>query len=285
MIAIYKKEMKTYFTTMVGYVFLGILIGFAALMFTIINVDARSASFAQTIDNMAIVFLILIPMLTMRLFAEEARQKTDQLIFTSPISIFQIVFGKFLAAVSLFLIGMAATVIFPLMLKSYGPVPFAETVGVYVGYILMGICFIAVGLFISCMTESQSIAAIATFAVLFIMFVLQGITMPSDRTSSLVFVIAAVCALSYFMYHNTKNKLAGLATGIFLMILAMIAFIIDNTIFDAIIPKCAEWFFILSRFSYFVYGILDYTSVLYYITFAIAFVYLTINMIEKRRWR
>ena len=287
MISIYKKEIRSYFTTMTGYVFLGFLVLLMAIFFSMINVTGLNPNYAIVLSNCAILFLILIPTLTMRLFAEETRQKTDQLIFTSPISVGQIVIGKFLAAFSLFVLGLLITCIFPMIITRFGELPFAATAGAYVGYLLLGTCFIAAGLLISALTENQVIAAVGTFAMLFIFYILNSLAqaMPADPLSSLVFVAILILALAFVVYDSTKNIYAAGIVAVVGFVVIGVLFAINNLLFDNLIYKVLVWFSVLSRFSNFNAGIFDLTDIVYYITFTLAFIYLTINVIEKRRWR
>jgi len=287
MIAILKKEMRAYFTSVAGYGFLAVLLLMAGLFFSVINVDGKLASFAYALNNCTVLFLILIPVLTMRLFAEEARQKTDQLLFTSPLRVSQIVTGKFLAALLLFLIGMGITVLLPFTLSLIGSIPTAEVASTYIGYILLGSCYIAVGLFISSLTENQIIAAVVTFAVLLLFLVMDMLVlaMPAGRLASAIFLGAIAAGISLALYTSTKNL--WIAIGFFVLCAAAgtITFFANNLLFDGVIGQFMSWFSLLKRFDTFFSGIMNLSDVVYYVTFSIAFVFLTIHTIEKRRWK
>jgi len=287
MTAIIKKEMRTYFTSVSGYGFLAVLLLMTGLFFGGMNVDAGNPYYASTLSQCTILFLILIPVLTMRLFAEEARQKTDQLLYTSPLKVSHIVVGKFLSAVFLFLIGMGITLLFPFIMTIYGRIPVAETVGVFIGYILLGICYISVGIFISSLTQSQVIAAVATFAVLFIFLLMDSLasTAPVTREASAIFIGAAIIGLALIVYTSTKSKLVGGIFGAVCAAGAVGAYFMNNLLFDGVIAKVLRWFSLLNRFSNFQAGVLDLGDIVYYVTFAFAFVFLTVNTIEKRRWK
>ena len=177
MSAVFKKEIRTYFTTMSGYVFLGFFVLINAYFFSRFNVGEGSPDYSGTLTYTFSMFLILIPVLTMRLFAEEVRQKTDQLLYTSPISIWKIVFGKFFAAASLFLFGTVIIALFPIILNYYGDVNFIQTFGCFLGYFLLGASLIAVGLFISVLTDNQIIAAVGTFAAVFFILMMDSVIM------------------------------------------------------------------------------------------------------------
>lgn len=287
MIAIYKKELRTYFNTMTGYVFLGFFILVTGFYFSFLNVISGNPIYNQTLSYTITMFLILIPVLTMRLFAEEAKQKTDQLLYTSPISITQIVAGKFFAAFSLFFIGVIITGLFPFMLSRFGEIPTAEIFGGMFGYLLMGGCLISIGIFISILTDNQIIAAVGTFAAMFFVFMVDGIatSLPVNTASSVTFICAFVILIGFVIYNSTKNIYAGVIVTILGLAGVFITYFINHLAFDGVIVKVLSWFSILSRFDNFYMGVFNISDIVYYITFSMAFLYLTVNVIEKRRWR
>ena len=161
--AIFRKEMRTYFTTISGYGFLGFFALITGYFFIGQNIVGSSANYNDTLTGSMIMFLILVPVLTMRLFAEESRQKTDQLLYSVPIKVTSIVAGKFLAAVCLYFIALVITFVFPIVLSSFGNVDWGMTLTGYLGYFLMGMCLISVGLFISVLTDNQIVAAVSFY--------------------------------------------------------------------------------------------------------------------------
>jgi len=287
MLPIYKKEMKTYFNQMTGYIFLLFMVLLTGLYFVIMNVFGLDPRYQNVLSGSTILFFILIPTLTMRLFSEEVRHKTDQLLFTSPLSIWQIVIGKFLAGLSLFLIGMGVTLLFPLMISRYGTLPISQITGSFIGFILIGTCFIAVGLFISVLTDNQIIAAVATFATLFALFIMDAIaaSMPADTFSSLIFIAALIVGVAALLYSSTKNIIVSVITGVIGIAAASGLYAFNNLIYDGIIVRSLQWLSVYSRFSNLINGILNLADIVYYVTFAAVFIYLTVNVIEKRRWR
>ncbi len=287
MLSIIKKELRTYFFSMSGYIFLGFLILLTAIYFSMINVLQLSPNYYAVLNGTTIVFLILIPTLTMRLFADEARQHTDQLLYTSPLNIFQIVLGKYMAALSLFIFGMAITLIFPLVLSRFGALPVPQITSAYIGFTLLGACFISVGLFISVLTDNQIVAAVATFAVIFLFYIMSSLanSMPVDRVSSFAFIGVVIAGFSFLLYDSTKNIAAGVTACVLLVVAAVVAYLVNNLVFDGIMVKTLNWFSLLTRFENFNKGLLSISDIVYYVSFPVAFIYLTINVIEKRRWR
>ena len=297
MTAIIRKELRGYFNSWIGYIFLFILVGLVSIFFAFYNLAGQNGNFQYTLTNITIFLLIIIPVLTMRLFAEEARQKTDQLLFTAPISITSIVLGKYLSAFILACIGLALTVIFPLMISRFGELPTSEIFTVYLGYTLLISCFISVGMFISACTENQIISAVFTFFVMIFMYIMDSIanainnTITASQTTasaaliSLSFVAVIIAILAYIVYDSTKNYYVAGGLALVLIAAACGVYAFDASIFDGILVKSAQWLSVMSRFTNFESGVLSVSDIVYYITFTAAFIYLSINAIEKRRWK
>jgi len=287
MIAVYKKEMRTYFTQMMGYIFLAFLLLLVGIWFAVMNVFPLNANFQHVLSNVTIFFFILMPTLTMRLFSEEARQKTDQLLFTSPLSVMGIVLGKFLAAFTLFVLGVGVTILLPLLIRNYSVLPTSQIVGSYIGFILLGASCIAIGVFISVLTENQIIAAVGTMGAIFVMFLIDAIaaSMPTTTFASLMFVAFIIVAVAVIWYNSTKNVIASIIVGVVGIGAAGGLYLVNNLIYDGIIVRALLWFSIFARYNNFSRGILNLNDVVYYISFSALFIYLTVNIIEKRRWR
>ncbi|MBQ6529483.1 MAG: ABC transporter permease [Clostridia bacterium] len=164
--AIYKRELRAYFTSMLGYSFLTIFLLITGIQFYRINIGNNIATMARFFDSVLYLIMFFLPLLTIRLFAEDRKQKTDQLLFTAPISVWDIVLGKFFAAFTVFIIGTVITAIYPIIIMMYGKLPVGETLNGYLGFILFSSMILAIGSFMSSVTENQVIAAIATYGVI-----------------------------------------------------------------------------------------------------------------------
>jgi len=287
MIAIIKKEMRAYFSSMVGYIVLAGFVLFNALYFSLYCVRMLYPDYSYVLSSTSIVFLIMIPIITMRLFAEEMKQKTDQLLYTAPLKIESIVVGKFISAFLFFLIGMGITVLFPFVTSFFGELPVSQITGAFVGYILLGATFISIGLFISVLTDNQIIAAFGTFGALFLLFMIDGLTelIPVDTTSSLIFVGVIALGFSFIVYDSTRSVVAGIIVAVVGTAVIGALYLINPLFFDGAMVKTVGWFSLMMRFQNFSLGILNISDIIYYITFAAAFIYLTVNVIEKRRWK
>jgi len=287
MTAIYKKELRAYFTHMMGYVFLAFMLLVIGIGFSQSNVRGLSANFQHALQSATMFFFILIPVLTMRLFSEEARQKTDQLIFTSPLSIPAIVVGKFLAAFSLFVFALVISVVFPIILSRFGELPLNHIIGTYIGFALIGAACIAVGVFISVLTDNQIIAAVITIGAIFLMFIMTSIAviLPITPWASFVFVGLVIAAVVGVWYNATRNIVATIIAAAVAFAIAGGLYLFDSMIYDGIMVRVLLWFSIFARFHNFSRGILNINDIVYYISFAALFIYMTVNVIEKRRWR
>ncbi len=176
MSAIFKKELRSYFTSPLGYIVLAVVFFFAGLFFFMYNMSYGAVSLSYVYNNLyTVVMLLVLPVLTMRLFSDEKRQKTDQALFTAPTSLTALVVGKFLAALLLFALSMAITLVFAIIIATKTTPEWLVIFGNYLGIILLGGMIIAIGLLISCLTESQFIAAVGTFGISFLLILLDQV--------------------------------------------------------------------------------------------------------------
>jgi len=176
MLAIYKRELRSYFHTFIGFLFIGVTLFFVGLFFSSYNVMNRYPYFSYAISSVILIFLVTIPILTMRSLSEERKNKTDQLILTAPVSVGKIVLGKYLALLTVFVIPTAIIATYPLFMAQHGVIPMGEAYLSILAFFLYGMTCIAVGLFVSSMTESPVIAAVGSFGLLFLGYLMKGVT-------------------------------------------------------------------------------------------------------------
>ena len=284
--AIYKREMKMYFNSMTGYVFIAFFVLVTAIYFSMINIFQMSPEFEYVFSSVIMIFLILGPMLTMRLLSEETRHKTDQLLLTSPISVPGIVVGKFFAATSVFLISLLITVIFPVILSFFGTIAVAQIIGSYIGLFLLGSTFIAVGLWVSSLTDNQIVAAVGTFASIFLLLMVETIISSASGNTVFSLMFAGILAgfLGLYFYNNTKN--ISYSGGVFggSLVLIGVIYLVKPELFSGFAGNFGRMFAVLTRYNYFAMGILDVSAVVYFVTFIAVFLYFTVRAIEKKRW-
>jgi len=286
MLAIFKREIRSYFLTPIGYIFMGFFLLLTGIFYFFGNIFSQSSHYTGFLGSVLLIFLFAIPLLTMRLFSEERKQKTDQLLLTSPVSIAGIVCGKYLAALAVFCGTLLVTVLYAVVIAVYGDLEIWETVGSYIGFIFLGAAYIAVGLFISSATENQLSAGLITFFTLMIIWLIDPISqvLPSDTRSGIISAIVLLAGVVLFIYFNTRNLvitagvllLGGLAIGGF--------YLFKQDVFFGFVRKILGWFSLNQRYQPFSMGLLKVDSLLYYASFSGLFLFLTAGLIEKRRW-
>lgn len=199
MIAIYKRELQAYFHSFIGTLFIGATLFLLGIYFSAYNLFMGYSYIGYALSSIAFLFLVSIPVLTMRILAEERKQKTDQLILTSPVSVTGIVAGKFLALATIWAIPILVICIYPVILSAFGTVSFGENYLAILGFFLYGLACIAIGIFVSSLTESQVIAAVITFALLFIGYVMSSLcNMISSTGNLLTKILSAFDMVSRF---------------------------------------------------------------------------------------
>ena len=176
MTAIFKRELKSYLTSMVGYLFIFFVLVLTGIYFSAYQLSGGYSKFETTLSALTFVFLIGVPILSMRVLAEERKQKTDQLLLTAPVSVWDIVFGKYLALVAVFAIPVVIMCFYPLIMSKFGTVAYASAYTGILGFFLLGCANLAIGVFMSALTESQVIAAVLTFVFLFSFYMMNGIS-------------------------------------------------------------------------------------------------------------
>ncbi len=204
--AVIKRELKSYFTSVLGWIFLAAFVFVFDLYFWVYNINMGYAYISYALSGSTFIFLIIIPILSMRSMAEDRRTKTDQLLYTSPVSIPKIIIGKYLAMVIVLSIAMAWVCVCPLIMHIFGSVPFGESYAAILGIWLFGLLSLAIGLFLSAVTESQVIAAVLSFAVLFLGYMMSSIINTVSSTGNILTKILGCL--------STTNALSDFTSGI-----------------------------------------------------------------------
>lgn len=287
MFAIIKKELKQYFYSMVGFVFLAFFLAIVGLYTWAGNLSQGIGNFEMTLGNMTFIFVILIPILTMRIVAEEKKQKTDQLLYTSPISLTKVILGKYIAVMILFTIAILVIALYPLLIHMYGQdVRLSLAYSSLIGFYLLGAANIAVGLFISSLTESQVIAAVVSFIVLLLSNMLTSIAsmLPTDALSQALILTVAWIVVCVIAYNMMKNITVTAILAVIGEVVVWGIYIAKSAVYENLLSKVADAFAIASRYSDFELGILKYDAIVYYISVSFLFVFLTVQIIKKKRF-
>ena len=232
MFAIFKRELKSYFYSPIAYALIGLYIILSSVFFLLMNLNSLYADFTGNLSTMGFLLIFIIPILTMKMLAEDRRNGTEVLLATSPASLTDIVVGKYLASLCVFLVMTVLTFVYPIILSIFGKPPIPQIIGAYIGFILLGVSFISIGIFASSLTENQVVAAVIAFVGLLVMWLMDSITL----------YIASWAA------------------------------------------KILSWFSLMSRYQNFNRGILNLADIVYYLSFTAVFLFLTVRVLEKRRW-
>ena len=286
MIAIYKRELKSYLTSMIGYLFIFFILLLAGVYFSAYQLTSMYPKFEYTLSSLTFVFLISVPILTMRVLAEERKQKTDQLLLTAPVSVEKIVLGKYLALVTVFAIPMAILCVYPLLMTKFGAVSLAGAYTAILGFFLLGCANLAVGVFVSSLTESQVIAAVLTFVFLFAFFMMNGISsfFSEGALSTCITFGLLILAAAIIIYTMIRNFLISAVVCIVGEAALAIVYAVNSQFFAGGIQKVLQIFNISGHFDNFANEIFDVKGVLYFLSVIAVCIFLTVQSIVKRRW-
>ena len=234
MVAIFKREMKAYFTSPIAYIYLAVFYLISGFYFSTMNLNGKTSDMSYVFAGVFTIMMILIPLLTMRLFADEKKQKTDQCLLTAPVNLAEIVIGKFMAASAVFVVGMLIYIPYIIVLLSFtSQLAWASIIGNITGLLLVGCSFISIGIFVSSLTEIQIVSAIISLIINFVLYMID--------------VLAATITFE-------PLKKVMVAVGFY------------------------------NRFTEFTQGILNVTSIVFFISVIFVFNFLTVRVLEKRRW-
>ena len=286
MTAVYKRELKSYLTSMVGYLFIFFVLIVTGIYFSAYQLAAAYPKFEYTLSALTFVFLIGVPILSMRVLAEERKQKTDQLLLTSPVSVGNIVMGKYLALVTVYAIPVLVMCAYPLIMSKFGDVSFASAYTAILGFFLLGCANLAIGVFMSALTESQVVAAVLTFVLLFAFYMMSGISSFFSQTSVSTCVAFGllIVAAAIIIYIMIKNVFISVITGIVGEATLAVIYFVKPSVFEGGIQKILEVFDLSGHFSNFTNSILDVTGIVYFLSVIAVCLFLTIQSIQKRRW-
>lgn len=286
MTAIFKREFKSCFTGMIGWVIAAVSLFFLGLYFTNRNLLYASSDFASVLYTMTMILLFLLPAISMRSFAEERKNKTDQLLLTSPVSIPAIVAGKFLAELAVFALPLAAAVVMPLLLQAFGTVSLVAAYSALLGYLLLGGACLAVGTWISALTENQILAYLATFGALLVAYLMNGIQTMFTTGNLLAFIVFMIVLLvaSVLVGVICKRLAAGAAVfcagAVVLFVLFQLRPAWLLIAFNAVLSALA----LFEPFKDIVGGMFSIPAIVYYLSVMGLFLFLTGQALARRRW-
>mgnify|MGYP000973008814 CR=1 FL=1 len=287
--AVFRHELSSYFTGVTGYVFSAFLLLFTGIYTMVYNLQSASVHFEYVLGSMSFVFLIIVPILTMRVLAEERRQKTDQLLYSLPLTMTQVVMGKYLALLTQLAVPaapMAVICLYPVVLSAYGNVYLPAAYGAIVGFFFLGMALLAIGMYISSVTESQAVAAGLCFVVMLVNYFLSDLAGFASSTAysslaALAVTALIVCGIVYLM---TKNGFVSLILAAVLEAGLIGGYLWDSSRFEGLFPQIISQLSLFGRFYTIVNGVFDVTAIVYYLSVTGFFLFLSVQSLEKRRW-
>ena len=286
MSAIFKREFSSYMHNVTGPLFIGMLLLFEGVLVTLFNLYGQFSDFGYPMTYLQYVLIFAIPVLAMRSLAEDKRTRVDQLLYSLPISLSEVVVGKYLAMLAVFAIPCGVIALYPLLLGFFGPINYATAYCSLLAFFLLGAALLALCMFLSSLTESQIIAAVIGVACVLLVFLLDtiAILVPTGALASFIAMLVLVVALALLLWALTKNiRLSAVIGGVVIIAMTVVYFV-NSALYAGLFRDVINALSLFGRFANFNYGILDVGTLIYDASFIVFFLYLTYQALEKRRW-
>ena len=286
MIAVLKHELRLYFHSLTAYVFGAFFLAFVGIGAMLYNIQAAVSNFEFVLSFGSLVFVVIVPILTMRVIAEERKQKTDQLLYALPITTTQVILGKYLALLVVYLIPLALISLYPLVFSQFGEVYPPTSYGSILAFFVLGAALIALGVFISSLTDNQGFAAGIGIAAILLNYYSVSLSeyISSTAFGSLAALCVLVVLLAMLVKYLTKNETLAYFGAGGLLVLIMGFYMYDPTKFEGLLPQVMADLSLFERFYVFVNGVFDMTAIVYYLAVIIFFLFLAVQSLEKRRY-
>lgn len=286
MSAVYRKEIRSYLTSMIGYVFIAFMLVVIGIYYSYLNLNLSSPRFEAVLESVQFLFIVFVPILTMRVLAEERKQKTDQLLLTLPLTVTDIVAGKFLALMTLYGVPMLIVCLYPLILSAFGTVNLAVAYLSILSFFLLGCANMAIGVFFSSLTENPVIAAVMSFGLLLVCYLMDTISgmVPNTASASLIaftVVVILLAAAAYNMIRHVKVTVIG---AVLVEAVLVLVYVLKAPLLEGSFQKFLSVFYMNGRLANFFDGILDISGILYYVSITVVALFLAVQTIVKRRW-
>ncbi len=286
MAAVFKHELRNYFHTLTAYVFGAFLLCFVGIGAVLYSLQSAVSNFEFVLGFGSLIFVVIVPILTMRVIAEERKQKTDQLLYSLPITTTDVILGKYAALLVVYLIPLCLIAVYPLIFAQFGDVYLLTAYGSLFAFFALGAALIAMGIFISSLTDNQGFAAGIGIAIILLNYYSVSLSeyISSTAFGTVIAIFIFVLALGVIIRSLTKNE--NLAIFVTLVTLAVITvtFWMDTTLFEGLLPKVMTQLSLFEHFYVFVNGVFDLTGIVYYVTVGAFFLFLSVQSMEKRRY-
>jgi len=284
--AIFRHELRNYFHSLTAYVFGAFLLAVVGLGSVLYNLQAAVSNFEFVLSFASIIFVVIVPILTMRTLAEERRQRTDQLLYSLPITTTQVVLGKYFALLVVYLIPLAVISLYPLLFSQFGDVYLPTSYGSLFAFFMMGAALLAVGMFLSSLTDNQGFAAGIGIAAILLNYYSVSLAEYTSSTAmgSLIALYVIALLLGVVIHNLTRNE--NLAYGVaFVLIAALsVAYFVNSSAFEGLLPDIMTKLSLFRQFNSFVNGAFDLTAIVYYVSVMGFFLFLSVQSMEKRRY-
>lgn len=284
--AVLKHELSGYFHSLTAYVFGAFLLVFVGIGSMLYNIQQAVANFEYVLGFISLIFVGLVPILTMRVLAEERKQRTDQLLYSLPITTTDIILGKYLALLVVFLIPLVIVAFYPLIFAKFGDVYLLTSYGSLIAFFIMGAALIAIGMFISSLTENLGMAAGICEAV--VLFNYYSVSLADYISSSVIGSIIALVVLilivGLIIKILTKNDAVAAGVGAVLLIAVAVIYFVKKSVFEGLLPNIMKTLSLFERFYTFVNGVFDMTVIVFYLSVIVFFLFLCVQSLEKRRY-
>lgn len=272
---------------MIGCVFVAFLVAFTGIYFMAYNLTAGYPYFSYTLSGALIVFLVGIPLITMKSFSEERKNKTDQLLLTAPVSLTRVVVGKYLAMVTVLAVPNVIFCLFPLLIKLNGNAYLLTDYLSILVFFLLGCVYVAIGMFLSSLTESQIIAYISTFGVLLVLYLWDGIIsfLPSSAMSCMIGLVVILSLLILYIYQMTSNWVVSAMLEGINIVVNVVLYLVKSSLYENLLTRLLGKLALADVFTGITDNqILDVSGLVLYLSVIVVFIFLTIQAIQKRRW-
>ena len=284
--AIFRHELRNYFHSLTAYVFGAFLLAVVGLGSVLYNLQAAVSNFEFVLSFASIIFVVIVPILTMRTLAEERRQRTDQLLYSLPITTTQVVLGKYFALLVVYLIPLAVVSLYPLLFSQFGEVYLPTSYGSLFAFFMMGAALLAVGMFLSSLTDNQGFAAGIGIAAILLNYYSVSLAEYTSSTAmgSLIALYVIALLLGVVIHNLTRNE--NLAYGVTLVLIAAlsVAYFVNSSAFEGLLPDIMTKLSLFRQFNSFVNGAFDLTAIVYYVSVMGVFLFLSVQSMEKRRY-
>ena len=286
MSAVFRHELRGYFHTLTAYVFGAFLLAVVGLGSMLYNLEAAVSNFEFVLSFASIIFVIIVPILTMRTIAEERKQRTDQLLYSLPITTTQVILGKYFALLVVYLIPLAVISLYPLLFSQFGEVYLPTSYGSLLAFFLLGAALLAVGMFLSSLTDNQGFAAGLGIAAILPNYYSVSLAEYTSSTASGSLIALYVFALLFGVVIRSLTRNENLAYGVTFVLIAALAvlYLTDSSAFEGLLPDIMTKLSLFRQLSSFVNGAFDLTAIVYYLSVTGFFLFLSVQSLEKRRY-